>query len=154
MTRTVAPAIRSQLEVAAVNWKLVLGLSAFGPAMGLASTWGLTHNVEWAFWIAILLFCAVVVARGVATRRFAHGLLVGCISGALSPLVQAALFTTYAAHNPKVVDYLVQTPGALAPRTFFLLVAPFIAILSGLLQGLLAWAAGKLSKPRASGASA
>ena len=136
-----------------MNWKLVFGLAAFGPAMGLASTWGLTHNVEWAFWIAIFLFCAVAVARGVATRLFAHGLLVGCIGGALSPLVQAALFTTYASHNPKVVDSLLQTPGALAPRTFFLVVAPFIGILSGLLQGLLAWAAGKLLKPHASGAS-
>jgi hypothetical protein len=129
-----------------VNWKLVLGLSAFGPAMGLASTLGFTHNVEWAFWIAIFLFCAVTIARNATTRPFRHGLLVGCIGGSLSPLVQAALFTTYAAHNPAVVDYLQQTPGALAPRTFFLLVTPFVGVLSGLLQGGLAWAAGKLLK--------
>lgn len=126
-----------------MNWKLVLALSAFGPAMGLASTWGFTHNVEWAFWIAIFLLCAVTIARNVVTRHFRHGLLVGCIGGSLSPLVQAALFTTYAAHNPPLV-----TP--LAPRTFLLVVTPFIGVLSGLLQGLLAWAAGKLLKRSAS----
>lgn len=133
-----------------MNWKLVLALSAFGPAMGLASTWGFTHNVEWAFWIAIFLFCAVTIARNVATRHFRHGLLVGCIGGSLSPLVQAALYSTYAAHNPAVVDYLQQKPGALVPRIFFLLVTPFVGILSGLVQGGLAWAAGKLLKRRAS----
>jgi hypothetical protein len=127
-----------------VNWKLVLGLSAFGPLMGLASVMGWTRNAEWAFWIAIFLLCAVVVARGVPSRRFSHGFLVGCIGGALSPLVQATLFSTYAAHNPEVVDSLQQSFGSLAPRTFVFVATPLIGLVFGLLQGLLAWVMGKL----------
>jgi hypothetical protein len=134
-----------------MNWTLILSLSGFGLAMGLASVWGLTHGIEGMLWLAIGIVCATWIARKMPTSPFRHGLAVGVIGGGLSPLIQSLFFPVYALHNPDVVGTVYQFPGGLSMRAFFFALTPAIGITSGLALGLLAWTAGRiLHQPRES----
>lgn len=45
-----------------MDWKLVLSLSLFGLAMGLATVFFIPSNIEPAFWLVIFLVCAYIIA--------------------------------------------------------------------------------------------
>lgn len=127
-----------------MNWKLILILAALGAVMGLASVFGLTKGIELYLWILIALAVAVIVARKMRQRQFLHGFWVGIIGGAASPLIQAAMWTTYINNNPELAREFAQVPAAFDPRTFVLAASPLIAAFSGMVQGALAWTAGKM----------
>lgn len=127
-----------------MNWKLILALAVSGAAMGVASVFGLTQGIELYLWIVIALVVAVIVARKVRHRQFLNGFWVGIIGGAASPLIQVALWTTYINYNPELAREFEQVPAAFDPRTFVLAASPLIAAFSGVVQGALAWTAGKM----------
>lgn len=126
-----------------MNWKLIVSLACLGGAMGVASVLGLTTGLELYLWIVIAATVAVIVARKVPSRQFLHGFWVGIIGGALSPLIQVALWTMYIRNNPDLAAEFEQVPAGFDPRLFLLAAAPLISALSGIVQGALAWTAGK-----------
>lgn len=126
-----------------MRWRLILTLSLFGVAMGVASVLGFTGRLEPLFWLIIGIFCAVVIGRTPA-RHFRHGFMVGLLAGAFAPLIQALLFESYAANSPEITESFKQIPGGLSARTFILLTMPVISLLSGVVLGLLALVAGRL----------
>ena len=133
-----------------MNLSLIALLSVFGLAMGAATLAGLIpRGFELPLWLLIGIFCAVVIARRVEARRFLHGFAVGFVNGALSPLIQVLFFSLYLKNNAYAAATFQRLPAGLSPRIFVLCTLPFIAILSGLVVGLLAWVAGKAIKPKA-----
>jgi hypothetical protein len=129
-----------------MNWRLILSLSQFGVAMGVASVLGLAQGYGGILWSLIGIFCAIWIARKLRTRHFVHGLLTGAIGGGIAPLIQVPFFSTYLTNNPRAVADLKQLPAGLSVQTFFLILILVIAVLSGLALGLLSWAAGKIIK--------
>lgn len=133
-----------------MSWVLILALSDIGLLMGLASVFGLTRGIEGTLWLVIAIACAIVIGRKAGTRPFLHGFLVGLIGGAMSPLVQAALFPTYADNNPEAMAQMANIPGDVSPRIFVALLSPVIGLLSGLVMGALSWVAARILGRRAS----
>jgi hypothetical protein len=127
-----------------MNWKLILVLASLGGMMGVASVLGLTTGLEMYLWIVIAATVAVIVARKVKRRQFLHGFWIGIIGGALSPLVQVVLWSAYIRNNPELAIEFEQVPDGFDPRVFLLAAAPLISALSGIVQGALAWTAGKV----------
>jgi uncharacterized membrane protein YeaQ/YmgE (transglycosylase-associated protein family) len=124
-----------------MNWRLIFTLSVVGVLMGVATVLGITKGMEGLLWLIIAIFCAFWIARNVKEKHFQHGLLVGVIAGSIAPLIQVLLFSTYAANNPEIVR---DAPPGWSARTLFLIMTPFIGVVSGLVLGLLTWAAGKV----------
>ena len=129
-----------------MNWRLIISLSVFGVAMGVASVLGFTKGLEPVLWLVIAFFCAVVIARTVRAKHLAHGFLTGVITGGLAPLIQALWFPTYIANNPKVSDQFKQLPPNFSARTLFFVLVPILAIVSGVVLGLLSWVGSKVIK--------
>ena len=129
-----------------MNWRWIFGLAGFGILMGVLSVFGYTGKIEWLFWLAIAVVCAVLIAKVVSEKLFLTGLLVGLLDGVFNSIVQSAFFNTYLANNPKFAEGFGPIPGGLDPRIFVLLAGPFVGLLYGLFLGLLTWLAGKIFK--------
>ncbi len=126
-----------------MNWKLIATLSGFGLAMGIAAVFGITAGIEGFLWLIIGIFSAVAIAMRMSSKHFLHGLLVGIIGGLVASFVQVIFFPIYLANNPESAKQMAQIPGGLDPRFFVLMLAPIIAVASGLILGALSWAAAK-----------
>ena len=46
-----------------MNWNLVLRLSLFGLAMGIATVFVIPSNLEPLFWLAIFVVCAAIISK-------------------------------------------------------------------------------------------
>ncbi len=127
-----------------LNWRIILLLSGFGLAMGIASVFGITTGIEGLLWLIIGIFSAVVIAMKVQSKHFLHGLLVGIIGGLVASFVQVIFFPTYLTNNPESAKEMTQIPGGPNPRFFVLMLAPIISVASGLILGALSWVAAKI----------
>ncbi|MGH9966251.1 MAG: hypothetical protein ACREBG_00240 [Pyrinomonadaceae bacterium] len=132
-----------------MNWRLVSSLSVFGVAMGVASVLGLTKGLEPVMWPIIGIFCAIWIARKARQKYLLHGFFAGLLAGGIAPLIQALLFSTYTANNPRVAEGLKDLPAGFSPQSFFFVLVPIIAVLSGLVLGLLSWVTGKIVRSHA-----
>jgi len=136
-----------------MNWKLILQLSLFGLAMGVATVFVIPSTIEPAFWLAIWLACAYLIARQCRAKRFLNGLLVGIANSVWITAAHVGLFSQYAASHPKELDMMRAMP--LAPQVMMVPIGVFSGIVSGVVIGVLAIIAGKLFvKPASSAASA
>jgi hypothetical protein len=133
---------------ASLDWRLVLSLSLFGPAMGLASILGWTGSLEGPLWAVIALLAAFAISREAPGRHFLHGLLTGAIGGTSAPLLQSLMFKAYLDNNPALAADFGRMQIGMDPRLFVLALAPMIGIVSGLVLGLLTLLAGRVI-PRA-----
>lgn len=127
-----------------MNWRLVLALSGFGVAMAILTVFVIPSNVEPLFWLAILLFCAWVIARRCERRQFIHGLAVGVVNSVWITAAHVLLFDAYMAHHPAEAAMAGGMP--LPPRVMMLLTGPVIGVISGCILGLFAFIASKLVK--------
>jgi hypothetical protein len=135
-----------------MNWKLVFTLSAIGLIMGTAAVLGVTGWIEAVLWLLVGIACAWIIARNVSEKHFSHGFVVGFINSAIAHIIQILFFDTLAENNPDVAARLASSEaglGELGPRTFVLVIMPFISITSGLLLGFFTWIAGKVVQPPA-----
>lgn len=120
-----------------MNLKLWL-LTLFGVAMGLASVYGYTQSYEWVYWLVIALISGAVIARVADRQIFVKSVVVGLFMGIFAGVIQAAMFDTYLANNPRSLDGLKQIPMSLEPQYVLLFTGPFIGIVFGLFIGLIA----------------
>lgn len=126
-----------------MNFGLVLMLSLFGVAIGLASAFGFVPpGIETLLWIVVAIVCAVVIAKQTG-RPFLHGFLTGLFAGVIATLIQATLFGQYLAHHPKAADSFKALPSNLSPRLLVAVMSPIVGLVDGIVLGCLAWLAGK-----------
>src|SRR5260370_17957549 len=92
--------------------KLVGALSIFGLAMGIATIFAIPPNVEPFFWLAIFVFCAVVIARRQPSRPFAHGLLTSIANSVWITAAHLIFFERYVAGHPRGPPIMVNAPPA------------------------------------------
>lgn len=130
-----------------MNWVLVGLLSVPGAMMGLLSVRGHTRGIEPYLWVVLGVFASLVVSRTSGGRMFLHGLAVGIAWGALNGVVAAALFDTYSRHNPEVVARFAARAGGPPARLMFLMAAPVVGLVTGLVLGGMCWVASLWIRP-------
>jgi len=119
-----------------LDWRLILYLSLFGPAIGTLMVLGvLPQGGERVAWLVATAVSAVLIARrtGAPVR---HGALVGFFSGATSTLVQALFTATLLTNNPWMVEAFAGMPEGFDPQFFIFMLVPFIGVASGLALAL------------------
>ena len=127
-----------------MNWKLILQLSMFGLAMGLATVFFIPSSIEPAFWLAIFLISAFLIAKQCASKRFLHGLFLGIANSAWITGAHVLLFDRYIAHHAPEAEKMKAMP--ISPQLMMIVTGPVAGIVSGVIIGLLALLAGKVVK--------
>jgi hypothetical protein len=127
-----------------MNWKLVFTLSMFGLAMGIATVFVIPANVEPVFWLAIFVFCAVVIAKRCTQKHFLVGLCVSLVNSVWITAAHVALFDTYIAHHEREA---AMSAGMSSPRLMMIVMGPVVGLVSGLVLGLFAFIASRFIKP-------
>ena len=135
-----------------MNWKLVLQLSMFGLAMGIATVFFIPSKIEPAFWLAIFLVSAFLIAKQCASKRFLHGLLLGLANSVWITAAHVLLFDRYIANHAREAEMMKALP--MPPQLMMIVSGPVAGIVSGVIIGLLALLAGKVVKKNAIAASA
>ncbi len=125
-----------------MNWKLILQLSMFGLAMGLATVFFIPSRIEPIFWLAIFIICAVIIAKRQSSRPFLHGLLVSLVNSVWITAAHALLFDNYVATHAREAAMMQNAP--LPPRVLMVLTGPLVGLISGVVLGLFALAASRL----------
>jgi hypothetical protein len=132
--------------MAAMNWKLILQLSLFGLAMGIATVFVIPSKIEPAFWLVIFLICAYLIARRSPGKHFLHGLLLGLANSVWITAAHVLFFDSYVTRHAQEAAMMQNTPLGVSPRLMMTIVGPVVGLLSGMILGLFALAAGKLVK--------
>src|SRR2546423_13990939 len=105
-----------------MNWKLILQLSLFGLAMGIATVFVIPSNVEPLFWLVIIGITGYAIAKRTASGRFQHGLLVGIVNSVWVTGSHVLLFSRYVANHPKEVAMMSSMPMGDSPRRLMVVV--------------------------------
>ena len=129
-----------------MDWKLIFQLSLFGLAMAIATVFLIPSNIEPVFWLVIFLICAYVIAKGRATGRFVHGVILGLVNSVWITAVHILLFDRYLAGHAQEAAMMKSMPLPDSPRLMMVIVGPVVGLISGIVIGLLALGAGKLVK--------
>lgn len=128
-----------------MNWKLIISLSLFGAAMGLASLFGYTQGIELFLWIIIAGICGMVLAKKVQGKLFLYGLFVGILDGVLNGIVQTLFFSTYIANNAESMTRFQDGTFSLSPL-FTLMTGPVVGLVYGGFLGGVTVLMGKVMK--------
>jgi hypothetical protein len=134
-----------------MSWKLVVTLSLFGLAMGVATVFVIPSNVEPVFWLAIFLVCAWIIAKRAPGKYFLHGLCVSLVNSVWITAAHVIFFDTYLAHHAAEAKMMTSMP--LGGRAMMLVTGPVVGLVSGLVLGLFAFVAGKIVSPAAKSTS-
>lgn len=121
----------------------------FGLAMAIATVFVIPSRVEPFFWLAIFLFCAVLIARKAPSRPFLHGLLTSLLNSVWITGAHLLLFDAYVAHHAR--EAAMMASSSMPPRLMMLLTGPVIGLLSGVVLGVFALVATRFVKPAAAG---
>lgn len=116
--------------------KIILLLGLFGVVMGFATVYGLIISNELLYWLFIYLVCAVVLAKAAKEKFFRNGFVLGFILSIVVSLIQINLFDEYLLNNPELKNEMRKLPDSFEPEVFFILIAPLIAVISGLIVGV------------------
>lgn len=127
-----------------MNWPLILVLSGFGLVMGMATVFVIPPNLEPLFWLAIFVFCAIVIARVARRRFFLHGLAVSLVNSVWITAAHVLFFTTYLTNHPQEAAMSASMPLGSEPRLLMLIMGPIVGAVSGLVLGLFALVAAWL----------
>jgi len=127
-----------------MNWKLILQLSLFGLAMGLATVFLIPSKIEPLFWLVIFVISAYIIARRAQRQYFLHGLLVSIVNSVWITGSHVLLFDRYIANHPQEAAMMTSMPLPDSPRLMMAMMGPVIGVVSGLVLGLFAVVAGNL----------
>ena len=132
-----------------MNWKLILQLSLFGLAMGMATVFVIPSNVEPLFWLAIFVVCAYVIAARAPGRYFLHGLGLGVANGVWMTGFHMLFAARYIANHPQEAAMMASMPLPAHPRIMMAIIGPVAGVVSGVVIGVLAMIASKVVTRRA-----
>ncbi len=130
-----------------MNYGLIIKLSLFGLAMGLATVFFIPSNIEPAFWLVVFIISAYIIAKQCNEKYFLYGLLTSLGNCVWVTSAHILLYGQYAANHPEEVA-MMNNAGFMSdqPRLFMLLTGPVIGLVSGVVLGLFCWIASKLVK--------
>jgi hypothetical protein len=132
-----------------MNWKLILQLSLFGLAMGLATVFFIPSNVEPLGWLVIFVICAYLIATRAGGKPFLHGLALGVANSVWVTACHVLLFDQYIVNHPREAAMMATMPMPDSPRLMMTLTGPVVGVISGIVLGLFALVASKLTSRRA-----
>lgn len=127
-----------------MNWKLILRLSMFGLAMGVATVFFIGSRIEPVFWLVIFIFCAYTIARECSKNHFVHGVLLGLANSVWITGAHILLFDQYLATHVREAEMTKSLP--FAPKAMMAITGPVVGVVSGVVIGILAAIAGKVMK--------
>jgi hypothetical protein len=127
-----------------MNWKLIFQLSLFGLAMAITTVYLIPSSVEPYCWLLIFIACAVIIARNCTSRYFLHGFCVSLVNCVWVTGAHVILYNSYAATHAKEVEMMSAMP--VSPRLMMLLTGPIVGIVSGLVLGLFALIASRITR--------
>ena len=130
-----------------MNWNLILQLSLFGLAMGIATVFVIPSTVEPLFWLVIFVICAFLIAAKAPGSYFLHGLLVSLVNSVWITAAHLVFFDNYIVNHRQEMAMLTRMPLPNAPRTMMAMMGPVVGAVSGLVLGVFAIVAGKLTGP-------
>jgi hypothetical protein len=133
-------------ETPYMNWKLILQLSLFGLAMGIATVFAIPSMIEPAFWLVIFLICAYWIAKNSPGLHFLHGLLLGLVNSVWITGAHVLLFDAYAARHAQEITMMQKAPLAVSPKMLMVIFGPAFGLIFGVILGIFAFVAGKLIK--------
>jgi len=131
-----------------MNGKLILGLSLFGLAMGIATVFVIPSQIEPVFWLAIFVVCAYLIALYAPGRYFLHGLCASLVNSVWITSAHILLFDQYVARHPAEAAMMSSMPLPDSPRLMMALMGPVIGVISGIVLGLFSVIAGRLVSGR------
>jgi hypothetical protein len=127
-----------------LDWSLVLGLSAFGLAMGIATVFVIPSSAEPFFWLGIFVVCAYLVAKRAPANFFLHGLLVSLVNCVWITTAHIVLIDSYLPRHPDEAAMMTRMPMPDSPRLMMLMTGPLVGVGSGLVLGLFSFIAAKV----------
>src|ERR1051326_1094354 len=104
-----------------INWRLVLGLSLFGLAMGIATVFVIPSKIEPFFWLGVFLISAFLIAKNASGNYFLHGFLTSLGNCVWVTGSHILLFQQYAANHPEEMSMMSSMPMPTHPRAMMLL---------------------------------
>ena len=128
-----------------MNWKVIIQLSLFGLAMGIATVFFIPSSVEPLFWLVILGFSAAIIATRCPGRYFVHGVMLGLANSVWVTAAHVLLFDRYIANHPQEAAMMSSMPLPDSPRLMMACVGPVIGLASGVVIGVFAVIAAKLT---------
>ncbi len=131
-----------------MNWPLILMCSGSGILVGFAATFGWMEGFETWVWIVVMLAIALILALKADKKLFMHGFWVAVISTIIAGVIEFAFWDTYLSNNAKLAEAAEQMPEGWSIRSVTMFSLPFIAAMSGAIQGLLALVFGKLLREK------
>jgi len=129
-----------------MNWRLIFMLSLFGLAMAIATVFWVPEKAEWAFWLAIFLINAYLIAKNAAGKYFLTGFMVSLVNCVYIVGAHVLFYATYMDNHPMMAQMGGHMPMHNHPRLAMILMGPLFGIGFGMVQGLLAWIAGMVFK--------
>jgi uncharacterized membrane protein len=132
--------------MSALDGKLILALSAFGLAMGIATVFVIPSSIEPFVWLAIFVVCAYVIARRAPGKYFLHGFLVSLVNAVWVSSAHMLFFESYFARHPQEAAMMTKMPLPDSPRLMMAMTGPLVGVVTGLVLGLFSFVAGKLVK--------
>jgi hypothetical protein len=127
-----------------MNWKLIFQLSVFGLAMAFATISLIPSKIEPAFWLAIFLICAYVIAKNCSSQFFLHGFLVSIVNCIWITGAHVFFYNSYITNHPEAASMSAQMPLHNHPRLLMLLMGPIFGAAFGIVLGLFSFLASKL----------
>ena len=128
-----------------MNWKVVIQLSLLGLAMGIATVFFISSSAEPLYWLVILGFSAAIIAVRCPGRYFVHGVMLGLANSVWVTAAHVLLFDRYIASHPDEAAMMSSMPLPDSPRLMMACVGPVIGLASGVVIGLFAVVAAKLT---------
>ncbi|HTR81594.1 MAG TPA: hypothetical protein VMM58_08180 [Bacteroidota bacterium] len=131
-----------------MNIKLILQLSLFGLAMGIATVFWIPSNIEPAFWLIIFLICSYLIAKKCSGKYFLNGFLVSIVNCVWITSAHMIFYQAYLADHAQEAAMMAKMPMPDSPRLMMLITGPVVGIISGLVLGLFAFVASKIVKKK------
>jgi hypothetical protein len=94
-----------------MNWKLILPLWLFGPAMGTLVVLGVfPEGTDRYAWFVIVAATAFVCAHREPERALLHAAVTGFFNGASATMIQALFLDSMVKNNPFVLEKFAGQP--------------------------------------------
>ncbi|MEO6524085.1 MAG: hypothetical protein ABIN91_20540 [Mucilaginibacter sp.] len=130
-----------------MNWKLIIQLSMFGLIMAFGTISLIPEKVEFIFWVVIFAVVAYIIAKVCTGKYFAHGFFVSIFNSIYLTATHTIFLTSYNAHHPDMAKMMPKDNHTIL---FMILIGIASGIGFGVFQGLFAFIASKLVKPKVS----